>query len=54
MIPPSLYQDTDKRGTLGGFREKEPDMLKWGSLICGRESRQFAKKFFMLFRALEI
>jgi len=54
MIPPSLYQEIDNLGTLGGFREKEPVMLKCGNLIFGKESLQLAKKFLILLIALEI
>ena len=44
----------DRRGTLGGFSEKLPEMLKCGSLMCGRLSLQLAKKLLMLLKALEI
>ena len=36
------------------MRENEPEMLKCGSFMLGRDRRQFAKKFLMLSRALRM
>ena len=43
-MPPFLYHETERCGTLGGLIERLPEMLKWGNLICGSCSLHLKKK----------
>lgn len=47
-MPPFLYHETERCGTLGGLIERLPEMLKWGNLICGSCSLHREKKLLIL------
>ena len=44
MIPPFLYHEMERCGTLGGLIDRLPEMLKCGYLICGSCSLHPEKK----------
>ena len=54
MIPPSLYQLTEKCGVDGGISEKCPQMLTCGNFRCGRLQEKLKKERILSMAAFTI